>query len=147
MLNLLFPSVCGSGVWVCSKASISDRRNSEQFPNTTSLCDQGMEYTDCQPDQPRACQVSSIVKLRNKILFSFLQDVGAEKNLMRTVFCKPGCTCKEGYIFDTISKKCFEEKNCPCHHADKLYNDGDVTKQDCKEWFVILSLPIFFSAC
>jgi hypothetical protein len=65
---------------------------------------------------------------------------------MRNVFCKPGCACKEGYILDTITNKCFEEKACPCHHAEKIYKDGDVTKQDCKLWFVFEWLINFYDA-
>jgi hypothetical protein len=139
--NIRFCSECGSGEWKCSRATIWDRKNSTSFPSTSALCDelQGMVYTECKPDQPKTCQVCNNIfsSPGSTITISKMQqDATTEINPVQTIFCNPGCACKDGHIFDTISRTCVEENSCPCHHSDKSYNTGDVIEQECISWLV-----------
>ena len=47
--------------------------------------------------------------------------------------CKPGCSCNEGYVRDTVSGKCVLLSNCDCHHGNQMYKSGQTIKEDCND--------------
>lgn len=54
------------------------------------------------------------------------------------------CVCVDaGTVFDDISLRgCIAQSECKCKH-DKIYNSGEVYRQDAKEWYVKKG-PYFF---
>lgn len=48
--------------------------------------------------------------------------------------CKVGCTCKEGYVLDSLTKECILPEKCPCHHGGRSYNEKAVIQEDCNTW-------------
>lgn len=52
--------------------------------------------------------------------------------------CHSGCQCKQGYILDTLSKRCVKPTECPCHHGGKSYKENSTVQSDCNTWYVTL---------
>ena len=42
-----------------------------------------------------------------------------------------GCACKSGYVLNADGSECMRPESCPCHHAGKSFEDGDVIAKDC----------------
>lgn len=47
--------------------------------------------------------------------------------------CEGGCVCKNGYVFDEISKDCVSPSLCSCKENGKNYNHGDHVKNGCND--------------
>lgn len=115
--SLLFTnkSTCTGAVWKCEEAKDIDK---DKYPpafdiRSRCLVDNHEEFTTCEPVEQKTC--------KNMLDYQPITKVD----------CRPGCVCKNGYVFDLSLKKCVLPAACSCHHGSKSYADGDKIKSDC----------------
>uniref|UniRef100_T1JAC2 Hemocytin n=1 Tax=Strigamia maritima TaxID=126957 RepID=T1JAC2_STRMM len=106
--------VCVNAVWECRVATPEEQEEALKSKQVSECLDaDNMEPTDCLVECPLTC--SNFHK----------------PPICQTVRCKPGCKCKDGYIFDSKAKTCIKPSDCPCHHNDRTYEPNETMLQDC----------------
>lgn len=108
--------------------------------DTSSLCeDHKMDGCFCPPGQGCSHMISVPSLITFKVFF-FQTQVSVN------------VCVKTGTVFDDISLRgCIAQSECQCKH-NKIYNAGEVYRQDRKEWYVqtvflIILLYLFCPAC
>lgn len=109
---------CIGGKWDCIEATGLD---SVKYPAATDIANKcspakNEVFTTCEPAEPLTCK-----NMHMNVTSS-------------TAVCRPGCKCKDGYVFDAILKQCVLPENCSCHHGGRSYNEGESIKEDCNKW-------------
>lgn len=109
---------CTAGKWNCIVASDSD---SVKYPPATDVSKKcsamrNEVFTTCEPAEPVTCK-------------NMHMNISST-----TALCRPGCTCKYGYVLDTILKQCVLPEDCTCHHGGRSFNDGEKIREDCNTW-------------
>ncbi|GAB6030548.1 hypothetical protein CHUAL_007413 [Chamberlinius hualienensis] len=104
---------CADAIWICRPAT--EKEISEYNENSKPVCNTAanMEYTECAPDCEKTCK-------------NMHSPPSCDSGT-----CKPGCKCKKGYVYDTKSKRCVLESECPCHHGGKSYSEGETIQEEC----------------
>ena len=109
---------CTGAKWVCVEAKPDDTINYPAASDMSNKCaaTKNEVFTTCEPANPITC----------KNMHTYMQTT--------TALCRPGCTCKEGFVLDSILKLCVLPEKCSCHHGGKSYNDGETMKEECNSW-------------
>lgn len=103
------------GIWECRLATPEEIREYPPVTELLSVClaSKHLEVTDCEPIEQRTCSNMHIPIERSPAV------------------CTSGCICKSGYVLDAPHGACIKEKDCPCHHGGKSYNEGSVIQAEC----------------
>lgn len=103
------------GKWKCAEAKVDDAKKYPPAGDISKKCSSANNeiFTTCEPIEPKTCK-------------NMHQEVSSS-----TAECRPGCTCKSGYVLDVSSKKCVLPEECSCHHGGKSYVDGQKINEDC----------------
>ncbi|KAF5276278.1 hypothetical protein FQA39_LY06627 [Lamprigera yunnana] len=106
---------CTNAKWECSPSTPGDDTEHPHEEDNKNKCqdDDNREFTLCEPTEPATCKN--------------MHDV----NEITPSVCQPGCKCKEGYVLDTVSKKCIKPTDCPCYHGGQSYDEDSVIRDDC----------------
>ncbi|KAK6627245.1 hypothetical protein RUM44_009722 [Polyplax serrata] len=104
---------CTNARWACRPATKLEI--DRDYENGHQKCNESLneEFTTCEPSEPKTCKnMHEQPKYTNRI-------------------CFPGCVCKKGFIWDSVGKKCVNITQCPCHHGEKSYTNGEKIQVDC----------------
>lgn len=93
---------------MCPDGQVLDPENDKCVPKTECpRCPKNEEWSDCANECSRKCN-----------------DYYISGNFC-TLDCRPGCTCKVGFVRDTCTNKCIEPGNCtcePCCGLNEIFN-------------------------
>uniref|UniRef100_A0A061QFX2 Putative hemolectin n=1 Tax=Cupiennius salei TaxID=6928 RepID=A0A061QFX2_CUPSA len=109
---------CQGAKWQCRPGTLAELAslNSNFMIDDDSfkcLAENNEEYTQCRESCPRTCQTMHL------------------RVDCKTEECKPGCRCKDGYLFDSKLSRCVKESECGCVHGQRRYREGETIKQAC----------------
>jgi von Willebrand factor len=109
---------CDGGRWSCVEAKGFDSVKYPAAEDISKKCSPANHevFTTCEPAEPLTCKNMHV-------------NVSST-----TAVCRPGCKCKDGFVLDTMAKKCVLPESCSCHHGGRSYNDGEKIKEDCNTW-------------
>jgi integrin beta 3 len=116
--NFLELCVCKNGKWLCIEAQDGDSTKYPAAGDMAKKCSamRNEVFTTCEPAEPITCKNMHL-------------NVSST-----TALCRPGCTCKEGFVLDSILKQCVLPDQCSCHHSGRVFQDGERIQEDCNTW-------------
>ena len=120
---------CSNARWLCQPATTSQL---SQMSSSVSpaVCEERREHRVlelCHSGPPLSCSNMHSANLSSS---SAWPDV-----------CSAKCVCAPGYV-ENNQGVCIPFRHCPCHHAGRSYQEGDLIKQRCNTWWALSTLTI-----